>query len=219
MTGMRARAHALLVLALLGAGLTACDNVLVATLADSGSDAADAMTIPCGVLDGGIRVDCPDGLFCTATSCDSSGTCEPDPLKESCQDAGFYQECGCDGVTYFNGCLRRANGATYAGMQDVCLVPATKMPLACSVKDSRFKCGPTQSCVQVFEGYPFTDIANGPAQACSNFADVTMGLGTCWVLPDACPLSSPGGTVKSCGSSCGDACKAVKDGGVLFKCQ
>src|SRR5262245_61740318 len=50
--------------------------------------------------------ECPAGSFCDHRRCDQlGGTCQRFPV--SCTD-DERPVCGCDGVTYFNDCLRRA---------------------------------------------------------------------------------------------------------------
>jgi hypothetical protein len=222
-TGLHLRTQGLLVLALLGVGSTACDDVLVATLMDSGvADAmADATPVPCGALDGGPR-SCEAGSFCALATCGgSTGTCETIPSSASCADAGYAPECDCDGISYFNDCLRRAHKATYKGPQESCWLPTptTPMPRICRLMDPQSKCEPTQSCVLLI---PYNPLPSPPPSECPMMVDtLSKNLpGTCWVLPDTCPPSSPGGTVHACGSSCAgvDPCKALKDGGLLFSC-
>jgi hypothetical protein len=52
--------------------------------------------------------DCLDGMFCEKASCDAvNGLCESRPTVCAAQEAPV---CGCDGISYFNDCLRRASG-------------------------------------------------------------------------------------------------------------
>jgi hypothetical protein len=62
----------------------------------------------CGGLHG---ISCPTGSFCELSSCgpDSSGVCKPQPDLCAAQSA---PQCGCDGITYSNECLRQAAGAS-----------------------------------------------------------------------------------------------------------
>jgi len=57
--------------------------------------------------------DCPAGSFCERDGCgDPAGSCRPFPIV--CPDDSI-PVCGCDGITYFNECLRRAAG--FAGLR------------------------------------------------------------------------------------------------------
>lgn len=148
-------------------------------------------------LDGGFQPptcvdasDCGPDAFCQMDSCGaSSGRCQHIPVG----DCPPLRDpvCGCDGVTYWNQCLRMQHGASAQAAGEC----ATPVP-----------CGPGQpacptpgaSCAHIL---PFPSYCStAPAQ------------GTCWVLPLGCPPPQPGeGRFSSCGPpTCGSLCEAIR---------
>jgi len=101
--------------------LSACERALYlpdATGQDPGlapTTAPSTHALACGTRGTGP---CPPGFLCEFSSGCSSptdvpGTCQPIP--SDCTGANSKQgECGCDGVTYSNGCLRRQAGVALA---------------------------------------------------------------------------------------------------------
>ncbi len=185
------------------------DPVVVAMITDSSVEASPPLA--CGALDGG-SVTCPDGSFCSSTTCGSPetpGTCEPIPTRESCADAGFDPQCGCNGTTYFNDCLRKAAHIGRVGEYPFCPTPFPSG--ICNLNGLGSKCDAPLSCV-AYDPVPAT-VTPKPSD-CS--AGQQFFPGTCWDLPDSCPSTSAR-QVRACGSpNCVDACGALKDGGVLF---
>lgn len=175
----------------LGLALAACgsEDIVIATVA--AADAAAPRPVACGTSD-----DCPGGAFCSKATCAAAtGTCELFPPQ--C-DPTLSPVCGCDGITYFDDCWRRAAGA-----------PAATVG-ACR-RESATPCGGPQH-------------AACPAGAlCARL----LGFGgpcpfdppgTCWVIPPACPPPSPEPPPDAwddCapqGRRCVDTCNAVRSG-------
>ena len=139
--------------------------------------------------------DCPNGTFCERASCtDAAGTCQLYPTDCTNEDKLV---CGCDGIVYFNDCLRRAAGTT-ASTPGMCkfenaVTCAGKQQLACPSGTFCFRQAPGGNCSP----------------------DV---LGTCWVAPDTCP--APGQMrwdLCGGGAECRGLCDAVKGGGTYHK--
>jgi hypothetical protein len=126
--------------------------------------------------------------FCNKASCGASeGRCQAYP--DVCDDV-LDAFCGCDGVTYWNDCLRQRDGVE-ASTRGQC-------------SNHFATCGDVEAC-------PVPDgscgkLAAGPPGTC----DVPIGV--CWVLPDKCPLDAGGLEWTSCGGlhpSCTDLCDAI----------
>ena len=176
--------HAVVVLLL--ALLASCtDNpVVLATLAPPGAPANEER---CG------GNDCAPGTFCEKPTCDSpAGSCLPFPTVCPSDEAPV---CGCDGITYFNDCLRRAAGAgaAHAGECD---------------RDAR-PCHDSDDC-------PSGTVCS--LLAGSDLRDCDRELrGRCWVVPAECP--PPGADRwQPCGPpppgpiACVDTCNAIRSG-------
>ena len=139
--------------------------------------------------------DCPAGTYCEMPTCGSaSGTCQ---LLPAICDNNEQPTCGCDGVTYFNDCLRQANGI------------ASSTPMPCSF-DSAYLCGFSgQMCP---EGAMCAKLVRGGQGQCT-----ANSPGICWVLPLQCPQPGPYDLRwDSCvsGGPCVDTCTAIATGGV-----
>jgi hypothetical protein len=220
-------------IALLGF-LPACGekDIPVATIADS--EAPEAAAVPCTELDAGIS-DCPDGSFCSVTSCGSTGTCEPIPAADSCANAAYDPECGCDGVTYFNPCLRNAAGVSGRGPGATCAEKCGTLPPPeyCFPRTTATDCARKQTWVVLAPSYisnvpgspgipTFPDGGFGsPDEVCRGLEGLLeANFGFCWVLPDTCPSSGSRPTVSTCTSpsACLDACMEFKREGVYFAC-
>ncbi len=221
--------HALFALVLLSA-LPSCgeNDVVVATITDSA--VPEAAPIPCTESDAGVS-DCPDGSFCSVATCGSNGTCEPIPTSDSCTDEAYEPECGCDGITYFNGCLRRAASTSRAAGETCSFefdptAPKKGMLRPCDAEGTLNQCGPNESCVALIPSQILEYVDAGPPGAppgayftCATVDDGARFTGSsCWVLPDTCS-SSDAQNVRTCESdTCVEACTAFKKGGVYFLC-
>ena len=162
-------------------------DVTIATLPAS-EDAASP--VRCATLH-----DCPAGTYCDKPSCSSaSGTCEFFPPDCPGQE---QPSCGCDGVTYFSDCLRRASGIASSTTGPCWMGTA----LECDGSS-------TGTCPQGAVCGLLTGMGPG---ACPPAPE-----GTCWVLPAQCPAPGPGGILwDACqpGPRCLDTCTALRAGG------
>jgi hypothetical protein len=145
---------------------------------------------PC-VTDG----DCPSNAFCARARCgDVGGRCESVPLLCGPERA---PTCGCNGVTYWNDCLRRAG-----------LVTAST-PGECS---SGVACGGHDKLPCPVAG------TSGARLVARDRCGPGDDRGTCWMLPPTCG-ADPGPTFASCPSpppappgsfTCVSACEAIR---------
>jgi hypothetical protein len=207
MTGTHAYVPVPLLLALLGVA-PGCGTkpIKIATMIDEASveaavDASgDAGLIACTASDGGD--DCPDGSFCGRTLCGPMGFCETRPPETSCPaSASASMVCGCDGIAYFNDCLRRADGVS----QGSCLLPPTP-------------CGP---------GLPPCDKGVCalvlPTLVLSVYEQNDLchdQILECWRFPTTCPADGGSLAKNLCepAGRCVDECTALRDGGVYQAC-
>jgi hypothetical protein len=138
--------------------------------------------------------DCPSGTFCERTSCgEAAGTCQLFPIDCTNDERPV---CGCDGIIYFNDCLRRLNGA------------AASTPGVCKFENA-VTCGGNQStpcptgtvCGRLPKGCPLNPV------------------GECWFLPDTCPPPGGGPKYNLCGggADCRSTCEAIMGGGVYYR--
>ncbi len=160
-----------MVLCMAVVSLSACapEDIFVAKtpIADAGHDSErdspappgeDASTMP---SECGSNADCGSQQYCAKSRCENAqGVCMSRPTL--C-DAAPDPVCGCDGVNYFNDCLRRANGIASATHEEC--------------DDSAILCGLTsERCPN--NGY------------CAKFPSGPYCLpgtpGHCWVLPAEC---------------------------------
>jgi hypothetical protein len=136
--------------------------------------------------------ECPPNAFCSKPSCGAvGGVCEGRPTFCGPEPAPV---CGCDGMTFYNDCLRRVAGAPFAapGECGVSGVPCAGPGGA--------SCPPGASCARLLPpGAPCRDVP-----------------GTCWVMPPECPREPPpGDRWTSCGPpppACVDTCDALRSG-------
>jgi hypothetical protein len=144
------------------------------------------------VPDGGLRprrgppctsnADCAAFDFCERLDCDDpAGRCARRPAL--CE-AVPRPVCGCNGVTYFNDCYRRAHGAT-AAEENECAVGAS-----C---DAATACPDGASCARL-------------VPACG----LDTSRGRCWWGPAACP--GVAAFVPCGGGNCTDVCTAIRQG-------
>jgi len=161
----------------------ATDDVTVATLPN------DAVTS--GDTDCETNDDCPPAAYCARTSCnDARGACEIRPIV--CDDQG-QPACGCDGVSYWNDCLRKQYGAT-ASAQGSCARAAACADangLDCPILGA--------ACAKLLP----------PGSACDDNT-----LGACWILPVACSEFGPPDRWMACDGQmeCLDTCSAIRTG-------
>jgi hypothetical protein len=139
-------------------------------------------------------MECSPAAYCAKPWCGASqGRCEPRPV-ECGEDAGTM--CGCDGVNYWNDCLRRQSGV------------ATSTPGECPAQVA-YSCG------------GFRGMACPPAAGtfCARLDPAASGScdpgvpGVCWVLPRQCPVDDAGALWESCGSRppmCVGKCEAIR---------
>lgn len=141
---------------------------------------------------------CAPDQFCATNACDAgTGSCEVRPvLCESTTDP----VCGCDGVSFWNDCLRQRDGVA-SSSQGACTIGAALCTdpagATCPVADA--------SCARLVYG-------QYGQQPCP-----TSFPGVCWALPATCPSSSPTDPMWfACGAprDCVDICTAIGAGGV-----
>ena len=175
-------------------------QVEVATIEDGGA--------PCSTLDGGQS--CLPGFFCSSTSCGSAtGRCESARTGESCAEP-YDPQCGCDGLTYFNPCLRQVARQSEATGGGVC--PFNNTPHSCSATKP---CAGSQVCALVFPSgslVPATSDGGLDPMACTAFEQFIsfFPLGVCWVLPESGSCPDSGATLRSCDGQCTNACPAIR---------
>lgn len=139
---------------------------------------------------------CTDLEYCAKSSCaaKAEGRCTVRPTD--CANAKLGVFCGCNGLTYHDQCLMHEDGQNSSAAAPC--TKAEKVTVTCTFLDDT-------ACVD----------AGGEcalkAEACGN---VPVGeIGTCWVLPDACP-GSDGQTAQLCGDQvdlgCQSECAAIK---------
>jgi hypothetical protein len=161
-------------------------------------DSGDSGPQPDGEEDGGKSCrsnnDCPnESFFCSKQSCVApTGQCQQRPLTcDNAPENGGPLVCGCDGVNYWNDCLRRADGVASTSLMSQCM------------------------------GSPSAECDGGvpPHTTCpvsDAFCFVPCGatVGTCWVLPDECPGDAGVSDWESCNPqhTCDDLCTAIQSG-------
>jgi hypothetical protein len=100
--------------------------------------------------------------------------------------------CGCDGVSYWNDCVRMEYGAT-ASVPNACANAKT-----CTDNSGSDCQADGAYCEKLFE----------PGTLCDEH-----GAGVCWVLPDDCPPSGPlEWSACSVPQDCRDTCNAIRGG-------
>jgi hypothetical protein len=165
--------------------------------------------------------ECPAKAFCTKSACgDVGGVCEPRPVV--CEEEP-RPVCGCDGVTYWNDCLRRAAGVS-ALREGECAETA----LTCGARGGDPTRPPPppgpmdpQPAPDPFGGCPSGALcarllpfgADGPLGPNDCPPDVP---GTCWALPAVCPGDRTGADRwTACGElapRCATTCDAIRSG-------
>jgi hypothetical protein len=135
--------------------------------------------------------DCDPVAFCAKTSCDAlQGQCQLRPIVP-CGDEQL-PVCGCDGVSYWNDCLRQQLGIA-SSIQNQCTAPYAP-------------CGGRKGTACPTAGALC-------ARLVADQCDPEMG-GACWVLPPQCPPAEDGGALwQSCFQRppmCADVCRAIR---------
>jgi hypothetical protein len=163
-----------------------CKDETIVLASVHGVDGGGGPAVRCTTID-----ECPTGSFCSKVDChDAAGTCEPFPAV--CGD-DEHPVCGCDGITYFNDCLRRGAGVA-AARDDECGHEA----VGC---DDAVSCPEATYCARL--------LGFGGPPGCP------PGIhGTCWILPTTCPPPSHADRWNACagGSQCVDTCTAIRTG-------
>jgi hypothetical protein len=115
------------------------------------------------------KLDCAPGWRCEKMGCDAEiGVCEPLPVIEC--ESEPAPVCGCDGVTYWNDCIRRLFVEAQVDAIGECRATACTCEIGsdCDV--------PYASCSHL--------LSNG--DMCGH------GMGACWVLPPRCKPAPEG---------------------------
>lgn len=176
------------------AGACSNETIILASIPvnDSGAPAAPQKCIDSST--------CPTGYYCDLPACGAlvGGTCElPPPVCDSTEDP----HCGCDHVTYFNDCLRRANGVTASTPG-----PCQETGILCG--------GPVGGCP---DGALCAQLGGFIHGACDHPVP-----GTCWVVPASCAPTTPFDYWDSCsgtGGDCLSTCAAIRAGGAYRRSQ
>lgn len=183
-----------------GFGVGACsdEEIVLAKVPEQSQGGAGNDTKRCAV-----DSECESTGFCARVRCgDVGGSCEARPV--ACGDQ-VSPVCGCDGVTYWNDCLRRAAGI------------ASGRPGECPFDRAR-RCGDAKG------GKPGG--ASGDDRcAAGTFCALLLPApgacspgpqGTCWALPSVCPTEGGGDRWIRCGgpggAECTTTCSAIRSG-------
>jgi hypothetical protein len=151
--------------------------------------------------------DCSATAFCAHKACDDvAGTCEALPVV--CDEAPM-PVCGCDGVTYWNDCLRRAAGI--AAMTPGECAEAARVCRGAQ-KGGHGGFGPDDDCpAGAFCARLLPSMPIGtPTGGCPS--DVP---GTCWALPAVCPERGGPDRWTACepgAIGCTSTCEAIRTG-------
>lgn len=163
--------------------ITACGPVdLPVIIVPDAGDFVPEEPLPCTRTE-----DCMAGQLCEKSMCgDALGTCTQRPPV--CDDE-LRPECGCDGVTYANSCLRRLAGVEASKEPGPC-----RMPRRC---DTTSPCPGEATCARIV--FP---------NECGRVVS-----GSCWVVPSQCSGNNQE-HFQACGaqSQCLDLCSAVRSG-------
>ena len=207
--------------ALVVSGTAGCGNETI-PIAMVNDASVDAGAVACAVggtgLDGGSG--CQEGQFCETRSCGATAGFCTEIHGEPCDSTSYSPECGCDGVSYFNSCVRRAASIS-ATSETTCDNQATVKTRSCDSALPLFPSCPNGSngCAVIVPNsvvVPF-EVADASISSVCNIPQIA-NAGICWVLPD-CP-SSGALHLRSCGvSRCIDACSAMRTGGPLIPCD
>jgi hypothetical protein len=173
------RVPALLVILLAACGPV---DVVVANLPPEPDGGRPPPRLPCAQ-----NVDCPPDAFCEKPDCGVLvGQCRPRPVF--CEPLPSVV-CGCNGVNYWNDCLRRVQGV------------AASTPGECA---QAAPCGGAG-------GAACPDALASCARLLPQAAACTADpQGTCWLLPPNCPPAAGGAWSPCAGGACVDTCAAIR---------
>jgi hypothetical protein len=159
--------------------------------AEVGQDAASNVCVQ--------SAECANGMFCDKTSCTApTGTCVQIPFN--CPDTRT-PVCGCDGVNYWNNCLRR--------QRDMAL-------------DHQGKCGAGSATCGGFGGIlcPGTNVDCAYLDPLQTTCMTSDPMGVCWVTPTSCPAVVIGGSWRPCyggpTAPCEPLCEAIQSSGLYW---
>jgi hypothetical protein len=149
--------------------------------------------------DGGIGAPCTESNdcdpldYCEKPSCEApEGRCAPLPVF--C-DSKASPVCGCDGVNYWNDCLRR-RGSVASSTPGECLTTVRS-------------CGGKRDVACPVAGAVCAKLSSRRTDPC-----IPAVGGVCWVLPSECPQPDAGDLLwASCGrlpAECIDTCSAMR---------
>jgi hypothetical protein len=141
--------------------------------------------------------ECGPGAFCDRHRChEPAGTCVQFPV--SCTD-DEHPVCGCDGITYFNDCLRRAAGVAGSEIEE-----CTATAVSCGA--------PGETCPEGALCARLTG-SQGPGRPACHLPQ----RGHCWVVPAACPPPGRPDRWDECSDDvtaihCAGTCSAILSG-------
>lgn len=152
-------------------------------------------------------VDCGGVAFCARVECgDLAGNCVARPIVCEEEPAPV---CGCDGITYWNDCLRRAAGITAMRPRE-CDFTIAQMcglkPVPGPAPGPGEACPPGFFCARLLAPPP----PGPPPTQCPPEVP-----GTCWGLPAVCPSRLDSDRWTSCGGPdprCKTTCEAIRTG-------
>jgi hypothetical protein len=183
----------------------------------------DAGHIKCDFGDAGDGRDpCPDGSFCSRNTCGSTvGLCETID-SDGCAAPGY--ECGCDGISYYNRCVREEARVSSAASGAGC-DPRRMRTILCGPQ-----CTANHPGCAWISPIPFN--AAFPPDVPPNVIDmicraemmdagfpIPNPFGVCWALPTS-SLASGSRPVGPCEARrCIDDFTAIVNGGVYYPCD
>lgn len=193
---------ALLGLGLAGGAAGCSDEEIVLASIPVATDAG----LPPGKTRCTTDAECKATAFCGRKTCaDLSGFCFERPVV--CDDVPD-PVCGCDGITYWNDCLRRAAGVT-AKTEEACEIEVAR---GCTFVNPHpgpiepdLTCPADTFCERLYPQPPAGSPPYCPFDA----------PGRCWFLPPVCPKEANADRWSKCGGtsgSCETACDAIRSG-------
>ena len=179
------------------ASLAVCLRALVALTLGSSSGCGEMNVVVASEQrrDGGggdctSAPECNPVAFCGKPSCDApTGQCEQRPIV--CDDHAA-PVCGCDGVNYWNDCMRRREGVAASNTGEC----TTYFAL----------CGGIKGTACPAQGAFCAKLLSNAGQC------LPASAGVCWVLPAQCPQDDAGAVWQSCGPhrDCLGTCSAIR---------